>query len=388
LNRNKLKKNTVKIVTDNEKCTGCFLCYNLCPTKVIHMEIDKDGFYSPIIDFDKCNYCGRCYDNCPTIYFENTNRTNPKIYSGWTKNEYYLANSSSGGIFPELSEYFISKFNGIVFGAAWEKFPNVRHVGVKKTSDIIKMMSSKYVQSEIGMTYSDIKKLCKVEEYVLFSGTPCQVAGLNNLVRSDKLFTVEVLCHGIPSSKVFHNYIVENDIIGMNFREKKKGWENFYIRKNSSDNNKNRYKYHRFDSFFYGYLQNMYLQEICYSCPFSKLPRVGDITLGDYWGINKNKKNAKGTSLIVSNNNKGDFLLEKLIQTKLVKLETSSLADASIKNPRLVNGNLKIPRARKEILNKIDTYGFEDISKEYFFNKKTVAYEIIRRIYKKIRNIL
>ncbi|MCK4956358.1 MAG: Coenzyme F420 hydrogenase/dehydrogenase, beta subunit C-terminal domain, partial [Candidatus Cloacimonetes bacterium] len=333
-----MKKNTVKLVTDNGKCTGCSLCYNICAMKAISMEIDKDGFYAPIIDFDKCNFCGRCHDSCPTISFKNSNKNNPKIYSGWTNNKYYLDNSSSGGIFPELANYFITNHKGIVYGAIWDNPHTVRHIGIEKTSDIKMLMSSKYLQSKTEDVFLEIKKLCESNRYVLFSGTPCQVAGLKNFVKSDKLFTVDLVCHGVPSKNIFLKYMQENKITEINFRDKLKGWQSFMIY--TKKNKKDRYTHHRLDPFFYGYLENMYLQKICYSCPFSTLPRTGDISLGDYWGIKKKAKNTKGTSLMLTNNCNGDILLKEMIEKKLIKVESSSLSDASAKNPRLITGKL------------------------------------------------
>ena len=224
-----MEKHTIRVIVDNGKCTGCSLCYNICPSKAIDMKIDNEGFLSPIIDDIKCNICGKCIDLCPMNSFTNTNRTIPKIYSGWTNNDYYLNNSSSGGISPELANYFITNFKGIVYGAAWNEFPTVKHIKIENSDSIKMLMSSKYLQSEIGKVFSEINEYCKKGKYVLFSGTPCQVAGIKKIVDSDKLFTIDLVCHGIPSRKVFLKYIKENMITNINFRDKRYGWENFSI---------------------------------------------------------------------------------------------------------------------------------------------------------------
>jgi coenzyme F420-reducing hydrogenase beta subunit len=381
-----MKEKTIQIILDNERCSGCSACNNVCQVNAIIMIIDDMGYYSAKINYEKCIGCGKCLEICPVNNYKNTDRSTPQIYSGWSKNEEYLKNSSSGGIFPEIAAYMIKKYQAKVYGAAWEKFPDLQHIKIIDQKEIPRLMSSKYIQSRLDKQFNEIHEYCLKGETVLFSGTPCQVAGLLKIVNSDNLYTIDLVCHGVPSRRIFLKYIEENGIKAINFRNKLHGWQNFmiYTRLKTKD----KYTQNRLDPFFYGYLENYYLQKLCYNCPFSSLSRMGDITLGDFWGISKNDINQKGTSLIVINNSRGKELIMKMEADNLILIKPETLEAATKRNPRLISGIFTIPETRKTILAGIQNRSFKEISTKYFFCWRTVLKIKIRMIFHFFKDIV
>lgn len=193
-----------------DKCTGCSLCMNVCPYDAIKMELDEEGFLFPIIDNNKCINCGICYDNCPIIHTENKNWEHPKSYAAFSKDEEILKKSSSGGVFSEISKKIIEA-NGKVYGVAWNYDGlYVYHKSVENIQGLNELRGSKYLQSFMKTTYKDIKKDLNNDKKVLFVGTPCQVAAVNNYIQSENLFTIDLICHGVPSLTIFRSYIKEN----------------------------------------------------------------------------------------------------------------------------------------------------------------------------------
>ena len=195
-----------------DHCTGCFGCYNSCHINAIEMKYDEEGFYKPYI-LSNCVNCGQCEKACPVIQIENNNRCE-KSYAAWSKNKEIILNSSSGGIFSELAIEILNE-NGIVYGVGWEN-GEVRHKKIDKKEELKELRGSKYLPSFIGESYRQVLEDLKNDKKVLFSGTPCQVAALNKMVRNDNLITIDLICHGMPSHKAYEKYCREN------FKEKVK----------------------------------------------------------------------------------------------------------------------------------------------------------------------
>lgn len=318
-------KKTIDNITN---CTGCCACKNVCPHKAILMEINEEGFLYPKIDSNKCINCGLCYDNCPSEHPIYINSNKPDCLA-MSANDKLRKESSSGAIFPLLAEYILDK-GGYVCGAAWNKDNLVEHIIISDKADLYKLKSSKYIQSDTKDVYKEIKELLKSEKLVLFSGTPCQVAGLNAYLRKqyDNLLTVDIVCHGVPSPKVYKKYIQElvqsNDeqVIKTNFRDKINGWNPYLI--TTTETSRSTYTFPaEYDTFMNAFLKNLCLRDSCSKCPFAKFPRQGDITLGDFWGINRYSKklnDGKGLSLVLPNSSKGKVYIEAIKeQTKLHK---------------------------------------------------------------------
>ena len=312
---------------DLEKCTGCGACFSICPYNAISMNENNEGFLYPIVDKDKCKECNFCINTCPIKLNNQFNESPLKYLAMQTKNNEILHKSSSGGVFYNLARYAISK-KWYVCGASLVG-NCVKHVLISESEDIYQLMGSKYVQSEIGNIFKEIKRALTVEKKgVLFVGTPCQVAGLKAFLKKDydNFITVDLICHGVPSPGVFKKYLnylnVKHEMIS--FRDKTKGWNNFhFVVKND------RFKVidepiHS-NSFTKGFLENLYLRKSCGKCKYARLERCGDLTIGDFWGVESFHKqfcDDKGTSLVLLNTIKGKDYIDsikkyfKFIETK------------------------------------------------------------------------
>ena len=309
----------MKKIVDNSKCCGCHACFNICPKGAIKMIEDDKGFKYPIIDEKKCINCGLCEKVCPILNAKK-NEYEKKVYAIINKNESERINSSSGGIFILLAKTIINK-GGIVFGAAFDDDFKVKHICIDTIDDIYKLQGSKYVQSEIKDTYKKVKKFLEQDKYVLFTGTSCQIEGLKTyLIKDyDKLYTQDIICHGVPSPKVWQKYLEyqkENNnenIRSISFRNKDNGWSLF--RTKILFDNKIYSKSLSDDIFMKAFLRNTCLRSSCYNCSFKNDYRNSDITLADFWGVKSAHPNLfddKGTSVVIINSKKGEELFNHI----------------------------------------------------------------------------
>jgi coenzyme F420-reducing hydrogenase beta subunit len=353
-----------------EKCTGCFGCQNSCKLNAIKMIHSEDGFYFPQINEELCNNCGKCANNCPVLNSKITNfsKQDIKTYAAFSNDDTTRLTSSSGGIFTQIAQSFIED-GAVVYGAAWNGDLNVNHIGVKNIKSIYKLRSSKYVQSNLNNIYSEIvNKYLKNGVKVLFSGTPCQVAALKTFTDSVNLFTVDVVCHGIPSKVIFDEYIKYiskgNKVVSYNFRDKSIGWSKYKVRM-QMENGEIYECITRQDPFFQGFICDLYSNLPCYNCKFASIPRTGDLTLGDFWKISEDLMDERGVSVVLSNNKKGLKLLLELENNNKIKLFSKTLDDAILGNARIHDGFLKMRKKRSEILKECKKQGFEYIYKNY-----------------------
>ncbi len=363
---------TVEKIVDKNSCTGCQLCYNVCDFYAVHIELSTEGFYIPKIDYNKCTNCGKCLKYCPMENRWATYDDFIKVYSAKSNDEETRMKSSSGGIFSEIAKDILEE-QGIVFGAAFNKENKLVHIDIDSETGLQKLRGSKYIQSYINLSYRKLKDYLIEDKKVLFVGTPCQANALRNYIgMNDNLFIVDLVCHGVSSIKIFEKYlkyILKNEkVIDIHFRSKEEGWNNYQI---LISGEKTVYKKsHKQDPFFYGYLKNLYLNKICYDCPFSKMPRVSDITLGDFWGVNSELDDDKGVSLVIVNSNRGQKMLDNLILKNRISIKQSDIVTASSKNPRVVDGKMSIPNNRRELFMKIDTLTFEELDNTYIKSPK------------------
>lgn len=328
-----LTTHELNTVVLKHKCTNCMACYNICPSGAIEMKEDKDGFVYPFINEEKCTHCGLCTKKCPALNLEQTKEISerletPLAYGGYIKDEEIREKSSSGGVFSILSKYVLDK-GGYVCGARFTRGGICEHVIVDNWEDLAPLRGSKYVQSNINNCYKEIKNLLEQDKYVLFTGTPCQVAGLYAVLGKDykKLITVDLLCHGVPSQKVFREYLNEitdnhaDDVLNVNFKEKSLGWNAPSLSIASQNLSINIPNFYTNDdirnSYGFAFVKNLILRHSCTDCQYSKLPRMGDFTMGDFWGVNHHKDKEtlydnKGLSAIFANSEKASSLIKIL----------------------------------------------------------------------------
>lgn len=303
-------------ITRKENCTGCHACYNICPKKCIDMNFDEEGFLYPSVNSSKCVECGLCEKVCPIIHTVEV-ENEPIAVGCYNKDEKIRMESSSGGIFTLLSELTIQS-GGVVFGAEFDENYNVRHSYVDNMDDLNKFRGSKYVQSTIGSSYYDAKKFLEQGRQVLFTGTPCQIAGLKRYLKKDydNLVCQDIVCHGVPSTYVwdhYKNFIADGrKIVGIKFRDKSTGWKTYSLQIDFDDGSL--YKdIGNENSYIKGFVKDFYLRPSCYECKYKTLHRESDITLADFWGIEANEPELddnKGTSLIFINSDKGKKIFE------------------------------------------------------------------------------
>lgn len=305
-------------IVSTDICTGCGACKNICPTLAITMEYDSEGFFSPVINAKKCINCGQCERICPALHPKYTNNSTPKTYAVWASDELRKV-SSSGGVFSVLAEYVLNK-GGYVCGAAYDEELNLNHIIINSKKDLPALRGSKYLQSNTCDCFKRIKELLLKNNYVLFCGVPCQVAGLNNFLGNktyENLITIDLLCHGGAAPMVFKRYLKEcypgKKISDYKFRDKKYGW---VASANAYFTDGTEYHGQRDSDLFFRAFNSCYAaRKSCGTCKASALPRQGDFTLGDFWGCkayDPSFDDGKGTSLVFANNKRADKLLHEI----------------------------------------------------------------------------
>lgn len=306
-------------IIKKEQCCGCAACVQICPKKCIKMKEDSEGFLYPEVDHSSCVDCGRCESVCPVQNAKVCGDKVQKTYVAYANDEAMRLTSSSGGIFTLLAEQVL-KNGGMVFGAAFDDSFMVHHIGVKSSGDLERLRGSKYLQSRIENTYIETKEALKAGKTILYTGTACQIAGLHHFLEKDyeNLYTVDVLCHGVPSPKLWDKYLKEqSELNGGNlqqtsFRQKTFGWKDFSMELQFS-NSKTYEKIFKEDSFMKLFLRNICLRPSCHDCKFKKLERLSDLSIGDCWGIQNympNMDDDKGTSVVLIHSEKGAKLFD------------------------------------------------------------------------------
>ncbi len=371
-------------IINEKKCCGCHACFNICPQNAITMVKNYRGFLQPVINQEKCVNCGMCKKVCP-ILNRKESASYQKVYACYNKDITDRINSSSGGIFLLFAKEIIKR-NGMVFGASFDENFNVNHICVDNLKDLKKLMGSKYVQSTIGDTYKKVKKYLEQDKYVLFTGTPCQIEGLKSYLLKDyeKLFTQDIICHGVPSPMVWRKYleyqekIYKEPISSVSFRNKDNGWTLFQMK--ILFDKKTYCKSLKEDLFMRAFLNNVCLRSSCYDCSFKGKNRCSDITLGDYWGINNihNKmQDNNGISLLVIHSKKGLELFNYIKES--IIFEESNLDEAIKYNSAMISS---VAHNKNEIkfINDINKIDFDKL-----VNKYCPKQSILNKYFKKIK---
>ena len=328
-------------IIDKHSCCGCSSCVQKCPKKCISMYEDDEGFLYPVVDKEKCIDCGLCEIVCPCQNDSKKKRTNfLDIYAIKNKNEKIRMQSSSGGVFTLLAEEVIKK-GGVVFGACFSDDWEVKHHYTESIEGLAAFRGSKYVQSYIGTSYQKVESFLKQGRIVMFTGTPCQVAALKRYLRReyDNLLTVDFICHGVPSPKIWRIYLnkavtdycdtqssltssCKKCLQSVEFRSKIKSWKNYRYRMVFSKITKNgkeiMFAYSSLFSenvYMRMFLSGLILRPSCYEYP-SKAGKSGsDITIGDFWGVENvvpQFDDDKGISLLLMNNSRFMPLLSEV----------------------------------------------------------------------------
>ena len=280
----------------------------------------------------------------------------PKAFAAWSNDEDVRLSSSSGGLFTELARSVIDN-GGAVAGCVWGEHLTPEHLLAHSLADVEKMRGSKYVPSRVGNIYQEgIALLNDSEKTLLFSGTPCQVAAMDAALRPEqrtRVLLVECICHGVPSLHVFHRYIDElfggEKVASYTFRDKSFGWQSVLA---VSAHGKRHHVTAPKDAFFKGFaIHHLYLMELCYQCPFARLPRVADISMGDFWGCPEQLHDKRGVSVVLVNTEKGMRAVGAAENMGSLAVEAVSLAEAVAKNQRAIKGEHSVPQKRRAFLN-------------------------------------
>lgn len=370
-------------ITDKALCNGCNTCTVSCPVdECITMNMDDTGFFYPRVNLETCIDCDKCEKVCPYVpelfmKKEEIKRFEmPLVYASYSKNHEVRVDSTSGGIFSELAFKMFDQ-HGYVGGAIYQENYSVSHILTNDRSKLDEIRSSKYIYSLTDKLFPEVKKQLKVGNKVLVCGAPCQISGLYTFLKKDyeNLITCDFICKSVNSTKVFQKYIewLENKYQSkakkIKAKDKTTGWHRFSMRvdfENGKSYIADRYN----DPFFVGYLQTeLFTMEACFTCKFRGFPRVADITLADFWGIenvDKSMDQDLGTSLIIINSEKGKAYYESLGDAIISKEFT--LKDAEPGNPAIYYDTKRVIDwgERKAFYEDLDKYPFDVVAKKYF----------------------
>lgn len=327
-------------LAESTRCTGCTACAQTCGVDAIAMVRDKEGFLRPQVDLNKCVRCGRCTAVCPALRPREGGAL-PAVFAAWNRNEEIRRDSTSGGAFTALAEYVLES-GGVVFGAAFDGRCHLRHVACFRKEELWRLRGAKYVQSDLGDTFREVKKWLKTRP-VLFSGTPCQVDGLYHYLgeRPENLTTCDLVCHGVPSPGVWEDMaksIEEHkhrELQAVRFRNKVSGWKDSHFTAVFSDGTVDSAPLFRTE---YGraFGRALFLRSSCHHCPYASMTRPGDLTLGDFWGLAPDElpdEQLRGVSLLLVNTPHGSHIFDQLPLVKRPFPAERAIAG----NPRLAS---------------------------------------------------
>lgn len=383
-------------LVNKEDCCGCNACVNICPRNCISFKLDEHGSYYPYKNKENCIDCGACEIVCPILH-NNSFKLNNKIYACKNKDDEIRKISSSGGIFSAIAKYVIGH-NGYVVGAAFSNdYYNVHHVIIDNEEDLALLRGAKYIHSNIESTFKEIKKLLVSNIIVLFSGTPCQIAGLKSFLHHQEyinLICVDVVCHGVPRTGVYQWYIktlekkYNSKVIFVTFRDKKNGWRNSSV-VFKFENGKDLSMPSTDNSYMRGYINNLYIRLSCTKCKFKNFQSGSDFTLSDFWGsseLRKYKKDNIGVSVVSVNTEKGAKIFN-IIKDQLNDVSLIDKGVAYVFNENVSN-SAKISSRSQEFLANYRTEDFDRLINQYVPNQpieikssQSFVYTIKRFIY-------
>ncbi len=337
---------------EQSKCTGCQACRVICPKQAITMTETKEGKTVPSVDEEVCVNCGLCERTCP-VFADPEFKLPIKTYAAWTLNEEDKKACASGGIATGLYRYVLDK-GGVIYGCDYSE--NLKPVIRRSETedDLDKFRSSKYVQSSTENSYSDVRNDLQQGKTVLYVGSPCQIDGLMHFLEKkyDNLYLVDIICHGMPPYKYLQEYVTkvsgDKNITKVGFR----GENDFYLTLYEGDNvvyKKSRWE----DCYFSAFYDGMLFRDNCYKCRYARRERVSDLTIGDFWGLDKKSLTEAydgRISVILANTTKGESLIADL---KMIHSEERTL-DEAVRGNEQLNHPMPVPEERRQFIKNID----------------------------------
>lgn len=355
-------------LADRGRCTGCTACAAGCPKDAITMVRDSEGFSYPAVDLNVCIHCGRCTAICP-ILRQREPMPLPAAFAAWNADDQIRRHSTSGGAFTALAEYILEG-GGVVYGAALDGKQHLRHVACFRKEDLWRLRGAKYVQSDLGQTFREIREALK-KRPVLFSGTPCQVDGLYRFLggKPENLTTCDLVCHGVPSPGVWEDMVRSMErrkgkaIQSVRFRDKVTGWKDSHLTLIYGDGTVDSAPLFATE---YGraFGRALFLRPCCHRCAYTNLNRPGDFTLGDFWGLGPDElpeQQTRGVSLLLVNSPHGSYLFDQLP----LRRQVFPIERAVAGNPRLAFP-LAPPPDRAAFFAAYALKPFEQVRKQYF----------------------
>lgn len=383
-----------------DNCTACGVCIDTCNHEAISLIEDKNGYYNIVVDKDKCIDCKLCEKRCHVLNQDRLNRNEMRDVeplAGWSIDEELIKHSATGAIFSQIACDMLAEGNTYVYGASLQPDSSVKHIEVSDVKDLHKLQNSKYQQSVTVGVFKQVRKRLKEGSRVLFSGVPCQIGALytyigNQSMLIKKLYTIEVICHGVPTNALHRLGIKYNKAKRVvSYRTKEhSGWiygSNNRVVYEMNDGSLKYLSNHTEDFLFRSYLSFSFSRKNCYTCKYSTLKRVSDLTIGDFWGFEKSEDfnrlgNYMGTSVIMPNSDKGRWMVSQSSKLHLVSAKWVDILP--------MNQNLYMPT------NRYVFYGFDKVSlllklpdpvrKMVFMNGSTN--HIINRLYNIVFNRL
>lgn len=370
-----------KYITPPADCTGCGLCANVCSQDAIRMAWNADGFLVPHVDTEKCINCGLCVKKCivnapKPDYHDNIEQVKDS-YGAWNKATDILSKSSSGGIFTALAEHTLQN-GGVVYGVIWKNNKTAAFSRASSPEELATMRGSKYTQAIPEYVYRNVKDDLKSGCQVLFSGTGCQVMALKQFLGKDydNLLTIDVLCHGAPSHIILDKYVEESEkkygksIQYVSFRDKRKGWRDFHVVRHFDDGSEKACT-QRKDVYMRLFLSELALNQACYNCISGHLPKPGDITLGDYWGVHKLQPEwpiKEGVSAVLANTEKGKQALTAI--TNAIELHSQPFENIYRGQGIYIRPAKELPSERDSFINTLRNHPLK-----VAYGKLTYAFE-------------
>ncbi len=362
----------------DSRCTGCGACASVCPSCAIAMQRNEEGFLVPSLDSLKCVKCYRCHSACQVYTEKKTVGT--QHYYAVKNSDAIRKESSSGGMFAALATEFFRR-GGVVCGAAMDETWHVRHIVAETPMEIEPMRGTYYVQSEIGDCYARIKEMLEKGTLVLFMGTACQVQGIKSYLEGepDNLYTCDILCHGAPSPMVFEQFVQmlksKGELTDFRFRDKRLGWKGYHVSAQIGGKAfKDKLWLQSFNNLF---SHNMINRLSCGSCPYTNYDRPGDLTIGDFWGIENSYRefmDGLGVSLVLTNTEKGENLFKALDAGSIREVRKSETEQNSLLH------SAPISSKRMQVFQTLNRSGYDSAMKRFGeVNAKGYLKNVIRK---------